>query len=63
MCRGSKLGREWMGGALKILRVPNIHIGRWALGVCRGWVVGVPWECVGVGCWWALGVLVGTGSV
>lgn len=36
MCRGSKLGREWMGGALKILRVPNIHIGRWALGVCRG---------------------------
>lgn len=52
MCRGSKLGREWMGGALKILRVPNIHIGRWALGVCSGWVVGGPWECVGgwVGC-------------
>lgn len=42
-----------MGGALKILRVPNIHIGRWALGVCRGWVVGGPWECVGgwVGGW------------
>lgn len=40
-----------MGGALKILRVPNIHIGRWALGVCRGWVVGGPWECVRVGGW------------
>lgn len=47
MCRGSKIGRGWMGGALEILRVPNIHIGRWALGVCRGWVVGGPWTCTG----------------